>query len=74
MSQFTDPIVVPVRKEKKHYRGFPNTKETCFVSSRICAYLLCTKSELILFLWMECPSTFFFFFTIKRKADGLHLE
>ena len=50
MSQFADPIVVPVRKEKKHHRGSPKTKEKSFASSsRICAYLFYTKNELIYF-------------------------
>ena len=39
MSQFTDPIVVPDRKDKKHYKGSPRTKEKSFVSSRICVWL-----------------------------------
>lgn len=54
MSEWTDPFVVSVRKEKGITEYLPKKKKKVFVLSfRICAYLIYTNNELILFLWME---------------------
>lgn len=68
MSQFTDPIVTD-RKDKKHYKGSPRTKEKSFVSSRICACLF--KLTMNLLLWMECLGAFK---NNVRKSDELQVE
>lgn len=80
LSKITDPIVVSVKKERKITEDLPRQNKKNVPSFRICAYLIYTNNELILFLWMEMSEIFFFFFMtgenlmscMWNKKSGLH--
>lgn len=63
MSQFTDPIVVPVEREGKYYEGLFKINGK-ILSSEFCAYLIYTNNELILFIWIKYTS-------IKKMSENL---
>lgn len=80
MSQWTDHIVISVRKEKGITEDrSKQKKQGSMPSFRIHAYLIYTNNELLLFLGLLFQSTLFKFylfvyFNNVGKPDGLHVK